>query len=115
MSRFCGTDSADAILDAATRWRDTALVSDGSEFGERALWSSSNLDVLDTAFIQHPDEGEGRYLERLERQLAPGDAAVKQLAAEINWLMLLCPRNIGASLKRQQLQTIWSWSGERDG
>ncbi|MDP3842657.1 MAG: AAA family ATPase [Oxalobacteraceae bacterium] len=45
-------------------------------------------------------------------QLAPADPAVKQLAAEMNWLMLLCPSNTLAPKKREIVNEIWRWSKE---
>jgi 5-methylcytosine-specific restriction protein B len=35
---------------------------------------------------------------------------VKQLAAEIMWILLLCPSNISAEKKRENIKAIWDWS-----
>ena len=110
MSRYCGNDRSDEILAVATKWRDAALLRDGSVFGEGALWTLENTAELDRLFVKNLDEGPGNYIEKLKRQLAPAGQEVKQLAAEVNWLMLLCPSNITPESKRRQIDSIWSWS-----
>jgi 5-methylcytosine-specific restriction enzyme B len=62
--------------------------------------------------VKRPDEGEGTFHEKLQQQLAPAGAEAIQLAAELMWLLYLCPRTIKAPRKRHTLQTIWGWSGE---
>jgi 5-methylcytosine-specific restriction protein B len=111
MSRYCGTRNAGDILLAAREWRDKALVGDDSVLGAGLLWTLENLSVLNQFFVENLDEGEGAYIDKLRKQLEPTAPSVKQLAAEMNWLMLLCPSNIKVDTKRQQVETIWNWSG----
>jgi 5-methylcytosine-specific restriction protein B len=110
MSRFCGEAKVDEILKAACHWRDVALVGDGSVFSDKPLWTAENAAILDR--FHNLDEGEGSYWEKMERQLTDTSATAKELAAEINWLMLLCPSNTSRSAKRQKISEVWSWSGE---
>jgi 5-methylcytosine-specific restriction protein B len=110
MSRFCGEAKVDAILKAAAHWRDVALIQDGSVFSDKTLWTADNAAVLDR--FHNLDEGEGSYWEKMERLLADTSASAKELAAEINWLMLLCPSNTSRSAKLQRINEVWSWSGE---
>ncbi len=112
MSRYCGEKQVARILEAAQHWRRVALESDGSVFSAASLWTLENLKALDIHFIQQPDAGEGNYFEKLEAQLAPTVPEVKKLAAEMLWMMLLCPSNVTASKKREGIATIWSWSGD---
>jgi len=57
-------------------------------------------------------EGYGYFFNKLETQLAPTTPETKQLAAEMLWVMFLCPGNITAATKRNGIQKIWEWSGE---
>jgi hypothetical protein len=111
MSRFCGAENVDPILTAALQWRDRALIGGGSVFGDGQLWTLQNLEQLDTYFVRNLNEGKGRYLDKLEEQIEPTTPEAKQLAAEMNWLMLLCPSNENPPSKRRTIETIWNWSG----
>jgi 5-methylcytosine-specific restriction enzyme B len=113
MSRYCGEVEVGPILEAAARWRDVALLGEGSVFVEgRALWTPEALAGLDKFYVQRPDEGEGGFHEKLKAQIVPSGAAGIQLAAELMWVLYLCPRKISAAKKRQTIQSIWGWSGD---
>lgn len=112
MSRYCAEINTTPILDAAARWRERALLSDTAMFNDSALWTIEGLRAMEHYFVQNPDEGEGKFWEKLRGQLEPTTPAVKQLAAEMTWLMLLCPSNTSAATKAQQISEVWQWSGE---
>ncbi len=112
MSRYCGDDDPKLILEAAAHWREAALLGKGSVFTTKQLWTSSALNSLDEYFIKRPELGDGKFLEKLTKQLAPTDAAVKQLVAEMMWLLYLCPSSLTASHKRKTIESIWAWSDE---
>lgn len=112
MSRYCGDDDPKAILEAAEYWRDSVLLGGGSVLTSNRLWVSPLLDAVDQYFVQRPDEGDGKFLQKLVHQLSATDGAVKQLVAEMMWLMYLCPSSLTAAHKRKTVQTIWSWSGD---
>ena len=112
MSRYCGGVDSAPILEAASRWRDQALLSDGSVFSSQALWTVECLEALELHFVQNLEEGEGTFITKLGAQLSRTAPPVKQLAAEMLWLMLLCPRNTNAPKKRSTVAEIWRWSGE---
>ena len=112
MSRYCAKINAIPILEAAARWRERALLSDTAVFTDRPLWTLEGLRAMERHFVQNPDEGEGKFWEKLHDQLEPTAPAVKQLAAEMTWLMLLCPSNTSAATKEQQISEVWQWSGE---
>lgn len=105
-------DNCGPILAAAERWKERALLQDGSVFTDRALWTVRGMEGLERFFVDNLDEGEGNFIGKLEGQLAPSDAAVKQLAAELTWVMLLCPSNTLPPKKRETVGLIWGWSGE---
>jgi 5-methylcytosine-specific restriction enzyme B len=113
MSRYCGTNDSGPVLDAAEHWRRQALQSDGSVFSNTTLWTQAHIDSLVTHFVENLDLGEGGFLEKLERQLESAEPEAKQLAAEMMWVMLLCPSNTHAPKKRELIEEIWSWSGMR--
>lgn len=112
MSRYCGEVDSGPILDAAVYWRDTALLHQGSVFTDRTLWSKEALEELDKNFVQRPDTGDATFFKKLEEQLKPCSSAAKQLAAEMMWLLYLCPSRLTPFHKRQTVETMWRWSGE---
>jgi 5-methylcytosine-specific restriction enzyme B len=112
MSRYCGDDDPKWILEAAAHWRDAALLGAGSVLTSKQLWTSSSLEMLDQYFVRKPDLGDGKFIEKLNHQLAPVTSAAKQLVAEMMWLLYLCPSSLTAVHKRKTVQSIWAWSAE---
>ena len=110
MSRFCGELDVSAVLDAGQHWRNSALRGDASVLGGERIWTLANLQELDNRFTNNPDETDRSFVDKLHDQLANSSAHVKQLAAEIMWLLLLCPSNISADRKRSNIRKIWDWS-----
>jgi 5-methylcytosine-specific restriction protein B len=101
------------LLDAARRWIDTCLIEDGSLFApDRPLWTAANAEVLQRDFVDRPDAGNDDFVTKLQRQLAGAGAPAQQLMAELIWVLLLFPSNIGAKVKREHIERVWSWSGE---
>lgn len=101
-------------LEAAQAWRDRCWMADGSILSEHALWTSDNLAYLDRHFVQNPDESDRNFLEKLHDQLEPTPPAVKQLAAEILWILYLSVSDTAmkGATKRVQIRQVWEWSGE---
>ena len=112
MSRYCGETDTAPILNAASHWRDVALLGEGSVFADKRLWTVENLEALDRHFVQNLDEGDRGFMEKLQDQLSPTPPGAKQLAAEMMWLMYLCPSSLSVRHKREVTNTVWSWSGE---
>lgn len=110
MSRFCGTKDVADILAAGEHWRDAALLGERSVFTGEDIWKTENIELFESAFTQHPDDSDRTFLAKLQDQLAACPAAVKQLAAETMWLLLLCPNNNSVEGKRKNIEAIWSWS-----
>ena len=100
------------VLRAAARWRDRCLRNDGSVFTEKSLWNSESVGYLVKYFAENLDEGDGSFLERLEKQLLPAPGTAKQLAAEMLWVMYLFLSSMHAGTKRRQVRLVWEWSGE---
>ena len=105
------------VLDAADAWRDQCFMTDGSLFGEEALWTITNIQVLKeltSRVIDYPIEGEDfSFPEQIEESLKSAPSEVIRLAAEAVWLLLLCPRHGSATpnSKRERIRKIWDWSG----
>ncbi|WP_232454374.1 McrB family protein [Burkholderia ubonensis] len=99
-------------MEAAIHWRDAALLGKGSVLTSQELWTTSALELLDKHFVRNPDLGDGKFLEKLENQLAPAGSSTKQLVAEMMWLLYLCPSSLTSAHKRKTVQTIWAWSDE---
>ena len=111
MSRYCVEDNADPVLRAAEEWRDRALVREGSILSESGLWSLKNIQLLHRYYVEAENDGQGTFLDKFKVQLAETDPEVKQLAAEMIWLLVLCSKSIAGTTKKTQIEQIWSWSG----
>lgn len=111
MSRYNPHHDIAPIVEAAQIWARRCLQEAGSIFEDLSVWSDGNIESLRRYFVDNPDEGEGTFIEKLERQLQDAGAGVKQLASEMTWFMLLCPSNISAENKRDTVRFVWSWSG----
>jgi hypothetical protein len=90
-------------------------LSEGSIFSASSLWTETNLRILEEHFSKNPIVGDQPFLDKFRQQLEPTSAQVKQLAAEILWLLLLFPSNIGGPKKRENITEVWSWSGANLG
>lgn len=110
MSKFIGSRNPTLILDAADRWKHVALMGDGSIFSRNPVWTVNGLNGLTQYFVNNLDTGSGNFFDKLREQLAPTDPVVMQLAAEMNWVMLLCPSNVSIKKKREIVGEIWRWS-----
>jgi len=109
MSRYHDRGVA-PILGAAASWAQRCLVNDGSVFGDERLWTSENLDQLDTYFVRNLDESEGKFYEKLDGQLAPALPSAKKLMAELLWVLFLFPSNQRAPSKRDGIRRTWAMS-----
>jgi 5-methylcytosine-specific restriction enzyme B len=100
------------ILEAAAAWKTECLLSDGSMITDKRLWTKEHLDELDRWYVQRPDLGKGRFLEKLKEQLSQASDEAKLLTAELLWVIYLFPTNIGGKRKIENIRTVWAWSDE---
>ena len=113
MSRYCGENAApEPILKTAEHWKTTCLLSDGGIFENKELWKIDYFQDLNQHLIKGLDRNKDVFFEKLESLLEPRPPEIKQLAAEIWWLMLLCQNNYSRSRKREDIKTIWERSGK---
>ncbi len=101
------------MLDAGQYWKEVALLSDGAVFAQEPVWTLPYLRDLEKCVIEQSDEGKGSFVDKLEKQLEATKPEVKQLAAEMLWVIYLCPDTcILAQAKRMHIRRVWEWSGE---
>ncbi len=113
MSRYCGENAApEPILKAAEHWKTTCLLSDGGIFENKELWTIDYFQDLNQHLIKGLDRNNDVFFEKLETLLDPRPPEIKQLVAEIWWLMLLCQNNYSRPKKREDIKTIWERSGK---
>ena len=103
---------AEAILAAAEKWKQQCLLDGGSLFSEESLWNRKNFDQLRIHYVENPDEGSGKFYEKLQQQLAPASPDAKCLWAEMTWaLFLIVYRSaLKPETKRDQIRRVWEWS-----
>ncbi|MCC6572620.1 MAG: AAA family ATPase [Planctomycetes bacterium] len=111
MARLSVDRDFSPILNAAKSWIDRCLIGDGSIFSEQSLWTPANIEELRKAFVEMPDEGEGSFDEKFQRQLKHVSPAAQQLAAEMLWAAKLFPSNLKASTKLRPIRETWELSG----
>ncbi len=102
------------VLHAARHWRDRCLLKQQSVFTDKPLWTLENIEYLIEYYINKPDTSKRPFLVKLEDQLASTPEPVKQLAAEMLWVMYLfpVPSSLKPETKREHIDQVWKWSGE---
>lgn len=102
---------ASTVFEAASAWAKRCLVEDGSMFADGELWTGDLLREVQHHFIGNIEaQGDG-FVDKLARQMADASPDAKRLMAELLWVMMLFPSNVGAASKRNLVRTVWSWSG----
>ena len=111
MSRYNPHHDVEPVLDAASRWIQRCLVEDGSVLSERPLWTEQCIEETHAAYVEHPDEGDAGFYDKLHNQLESASSDAKCLMAESLWVLMLFQSNIGAEKKRESIALVWGWSG----
>src|SRR6266545_1383761 len=92
------------LYTAARRVIDAGLAADDSAFTPGiAIWTAAAADDLHARFVLAPDTGRDSFLTKFRRQLTGAPATTVQLAAELLYLHLLAPDNMGGPAKRAVL------------
>lgn len=112
MGRSSEVDHLDELLGAAAAWKNRCLLADDSVLSNYRLWTRESIDMLEECFVQNPQLGSTVFLDKLQVQLKSTLPSVRQLAAEMLWILLLFPTKIGGNRKRQNILEVWSWSEE---
>jgi len=102
------------VLRAASHWRERCLLGNKSVFTDKDLWTEENIDFLVKCYVHDPDTSSRPFLVKLEEQLETTPKNVKQLAAEMLWVMYLFPDSgtMKSKTKLEQIRQVWEWSGE---
>lgn len=111
MAIYCGDNNSFFLLENATEFKEICLIQGKSLFSELEVWNSAACSELIEFFVENLEEGEGDFLAKLETQLGKATPAAKVLAAEMLWLMFLCPSSTGPASKRATIERVFSWSG----
>ena len=107
------SSSHQTILDAAQTWAESCLRDDNSIFTDKSLWTPEILSEFAELFTDNPNWEEGlNFTQKLEKQLVEGTTEVKQLAAELLWLLFLFPTRFSAEKKEECIRNVWKWSGQ---
>ncbi|MFV2124707.1 McrB family protein [Micromonospora sp. LOL_013] len=90
------------VYAAARRIIEAGLAADDSAFTPgRPVWTAESADLLEKYFVQRPDAGTGSFTRKLRGQLDGVPATAIQLMAELIYLHLLLPRDLGGTVKRK--------------
>lgn len=76
---------------------------------EEKAWGRETIDQLYAAMVDHPDEGPGKFLDKLRLQLLDCSADVHRVAADLMVLYELFPDYIGTKTK---VATVESAAGD---
>ncbi len=102
---------ADKVYEAARKWVDSALRTDGSLFTPgKPIWSSRWLGELHERFLNHPDVSGDDFLRKLERQLADSPPEVYQLMGEILYVHFLIVSTKNSNREQSVIDTVLRWS-----
>ncbi|HLT21259.1 MAG TPA: hypothetical protein VKZ96_17525 [Thermomicrobiales bacterium] len=98
------------VYEVARLFRQRCLTEGASLlWPERRVWTSSNIDTLLDAFMEHPDTSKGTFIDKWERQLADKPDDVHRLAADALAFYYLFPSNIGGQTKVARVRAVLSW------
>ncbi|MFA0005371.1 hypothetical protein CWO04_02795 [Vibrio splendidus] len=110
MARYCGDRDSSILISNVSDFKEICLIQGKSLFTENEVWSLQTCSELMEYFVENLDEGEGDFFQKLETQLTDSSAEAKALAAEMLWLMFLCPSNTGPTSKKASIERVFSWS-----
>jgi 5-methylcytosine-specific restriction protein B len=93
---------------AARRLMDAGLAADDSLFTPGVpVWTAGTADDLYHRFVEAPDLGSDSFITKFRGQLKGAPRSTVQLAAELLYLYLLAPTDIGLRAKRNS-QELWN-------
>ena len=102
---------ANHVYEAASRWVDSALRTDGSLFTPgKPIWSSQWLGELHERFLNNPDESQDAFIDKLERQLANSHPEVYQLMGEILYVYFLIVSTNNSDGEEETIKTVLRWA-----
>ena len=113
MARKCNRRDFSPTLDAAKFWIDNCLIQDKSLFSHNeSLWTKQVIEEVKVAFVDHPDDGNDSFDEKIVRQMHRASAVAKKLMAEMLYAIYLFQEDLLPQTKRNKISEIWRLSGE---
>ena len=104
-------DGSEKVYDAAAKWVEAALRTDGSLFAPgESIWSNRWLGELRQRFLDHPDESNATFLEKLEAQLEGSPPEVYQLMGELLFFHFLIVSTKSSSAEQRVINRVLGWS-----
>jgi MoxR-like ATPase len=114
MARESQNNNLPPIIEAYQQWIAKCLIADGSIFSTNNLWTPELVEEVRAAFVDHPDEGSDNFTTKLSGQMKKASPSAQKLMAEMLWALLVFPvtSNISVEKKIEQIQDVWSLSGD---
>ena len=104
-------DGSEKVYNAAGKWVEAALRTDGSLFAPgECIWSSTLLRELRQRFLDHPDESNAKFLEKLAGQLEDSPPEVYQLMGEILFFHFLIVHTKNSTAEQRVINQVLGWS-----
>ena len=104
-------NGSEKVYDAAAKWVEAALRTDGSLFApDESIWSSRWLGELRQRFLDHPDESNATFLEKLEAQLEGSPPEVYQLMGELLFFHFLIVHTKNSGAEQRVINRVLGWS-----
>ena len=102
---------SEKVYNAAGQWVEAALRTDGSLFAPgESIWSSRWLGELRQRFLDHPDESNAKFLEKLEGQLEDSPPEVYQLMGELLFFYFLIVLTKNSTDEQRVINRVLGWS-----
>lgn len=106
------SNKSESILEIANTWKQNCLIKDQSVFTTNSLWSLESLNELRSFLVGKEITGDDRFYNKFRIQLENSSPKIKQLAAEVIYMLLLFSSNITPERKKKDVSSIWLTSGE---
>ncbi len=104
-------NGAERVYEAAELWVNRALRDDNSLFVPgRPIWSSPLLRRLHDQFLNHPDESQASFLEKLQRQLKGSPPDIYQLMGEALYFYFLIVSTRDSTDEQSVIDAVLGWS-----
>ena len=104
-------DGSENVYNAAGKWVEAALRTDGSLFAPgESIWSSTWLGELRQRFLNKPDESNATFLEKLEAQLGGSPPEVYQLMGELLFFHFLIVSTRNSTNEQRVIDQVLGWS-----
>ena len=104
---------AEKVYQAASLWVKRALKSDDSLFTpDKSIWSSEWLGEARERFLNHPDESENSFVDKLRRQLADSPPEVYQLMGEVLYVHFLIVTAKNSTNEQKRIEEVLGWSSQ---